>query len=144
MQYDFRSIYATILEKWFCLEKNVVDSLFPPNVNTTLQSLPLLKAGACTGITPPPVTGGNATISNYPNPFTRSTTIKFSTDGGYTLIQVFDTLGRLMSVPVDTNYPVAGIYTVTLDTDSFAPGVYYARLQNGVHQYVRAMMKVKS
>ncbi|HQX74362.1 MAG TPA: DUF1501 domain-containing protein, partial [Chitinophagaceae bacterium] len=29
MQYDFRSIYATLLEKWFCLEKTVVDSLFP-------------------------------------------------------------------------------------------------------------------
>ncbi len=144
MQYDFRSIYATILEKWFCLEKNVVDSLFPPNVNITLQSLPLLKAGACKGITPPPVSVGNATISNYPNPFTRSTTIKFSTEGGYTLIQIFDTLGRLMNVPVDTNYPLAGIYTVNLDTEAFAPGVYYARLQNGVHQYVRAMMKVKS
>ena len=95
------------------------------------------------GLTPPPVSVGNAAISNYPNPFTRSTTIKFSSEGGYTLIQIFDTLGRLMSVPVDANYPVAGTFTINLDTDAFAPGVYYARLQNGVHQFVRAMMKVK-
>lgn len=143
MQYDFRSIYATILEKWFCLEKNVVESLFPPNVNTTLQSLPILKAGACSGVTPPPVPVTDAMITNYPNPFTTKTTLKFRTEGGYTLIQVFDTLGRLVKVPVDTNYPVAGIYTVGLDTDGLPPGVYYARLQNGVNQYVRAMMKVK-
>ncbi len=143
MQYDFRSVYATILEKWFCLEKNVVDSLFPPNVNTTLQSLPLLKAGACSGVTPPPSPVMDTTISNYPNPFTSKTTLKFSTEGGYTLIQVFDTLGRLMRVPVDTSYAAAGIYTVSMDTETFPPGIYYARLQNGVHQYVRAMMKVR-
>ena len=40
MQYDFRSVYSTILEKWFCLNRTVVDSLNPPNINTQLQSLP--------------------------------------------------------------------------------------------------------
>lgn len=143
MQYDFRSIYATLLEKWFCLEKSVVDSLFPPNVNITLQSLPILKAGACSGVTPPPAPVTNPMISNYPNPFDKQTTLRFSTEGGYTLIQIFDTLGRLVKVPVDTTYSAAGVYTVNLDTDGFAPGVYYARLQNGVNQFVRAMLKVR-
>lgn len=142
MQYDFRSIYATLLEKWFCLEKTVVDSLFPPNVNTQLQSLPLIKGGVCSGITPPPVTPTDALITNAPNPFTSSTTIEFTTAGGHTLIQVFDTLGRLVRVPVDREY-AAGTYRIDFNAEGLPTGIYYARLQNGVTQQVRAMLKVR-
>lgn len=143
MQYDFRSIYATILEKWFCLDKTIVDSLFPPNINAQLQSLPLFKAGACSGITPPPPDPTDVIITNYPNPFTTSTTIKFKTEGGHTLIQIIDTLGRVIKVPVDRDYAAAGTYTVSFDSEGLPTGVYYARFQNGVTQQVRAMLKVR-
>ena len=142
MQYDFRSVYSTLLEKWFCLEKSVVDSLFPPGVNTQLQSLPLLKAGACSGVTPPPTSQLNIAIRNKPNPFVHHTTIEFKTKGGHTLIQIMDTLGRVVAVLVDRDY-TAGTYTVDFDGEALPPGVYYARLQNGVDQFVRAMLKVR-
>jgi uncharacterized protein (DUF1501 family) len=142
MQYDFRSIYSTLLEKWFCLDKTVVDSLFPPNINNQLQSLPLIKAGVCTGVTPPPATTGDYMITNSPNPFTSSTTIKFKTEGGHTLIQVMDTLGRMLKTLVDKEY-TAGTYTVDFNSEGLPMGVYYARFQNGVNQFVRAMLKVR-
>ncbi len=142
MQYDFRSIYATLLEKWFCLEKTVVDSLFPPDINNQLQSLPLIKAGACSGITPPPPQPTDLTIINYPNPFTSSTTIKFTTEGGHTFIQVIDTLGRVLKVLVDREY-TAGTYTTEFNSEGLPTGIYYARFQNGMNQQVRAMMKVR-
>lgn len=142
MQYDFRSIYATLLEKWFCLDKSVVDSLFPPNVNSQLQSLPLIKTGVCNGVTPPAPAPIEAMITNYPNPFQTNTTIKFRTPGGHVLIQIMDTLGRLLMNLVDREY-AAGTYTVPFDSEPLPPGVYYARFQNGVTQHVRAMMKVR-
>jgi hypothetical protein len=142
MQYDFRSIYATILEKWFCLDKAVVQSLFPQDVNTQLQTLPLLKASACTGVTPPPVSTSDLQITNFPNPFTSKTTIQFSTAGGHTLIQIFDTLGRLVKILTDKEY-VAGTYRLDFDSDLLPTGLYYARLQNGITQQVRAMVKVR-
>ncbi|MBL7730655.1 MAG: DUF1501 domain-containing protein [Chitinophagaceae bacterium] len=143
MQYDFRSVYATLLEKWFCLEKSVVDSLFPPGINATLQSLPLIRAGACSGVTPPPVQdNGDVLITNYPNPFTNSTEIKFKTNGGHTMVQIIDTLGRLIKTPVDAEY-TAGTYTIPFNAEGLPTGVYYARFQNGVTQQVRAMMKVR-
>src|SRR5258705_632425 len=87
MQYDFRSIYSTILEKWICLDKTVVDGLYPPNINSQLQSLPLFKNGlTCNGATQPPVTDDRIIYSG-PNPFTNSTKITFKTEGGHTLIQ---------------------------------------------------------
>ena len=142
MQYDFRSIYATVLEKWFCLDKSVVQSLFPQSVNTQLQTLPLLKAGACSGVTPPPIPITDLLITNFPNPFTSKTTIQFTTAGGHTLIQIFDTLGRLVKILTDREY-AAGTYRLDFDSDLLPTGLYYARLQNGITQQVRAMMKVR-
>jgi uncharacterized protein (DUF1501 family) len=145
MQYDFRSIYATLLEKWFCLDKTVVDSLFPPNINAQLQSLPLIKAGVCSGVTPPPSVRplpDGVLIQNRENPFTTTTKIIFKTAGGHTMIQVMDTLGRLITTLAEADY-LPGEYSVTFNAEGFPPGVYYARLQNGAVQQVRAMLKVR-
>ncbi len=142
MQYDFRSVYATLLEKWFCLEKTTVDSLFPPGINTQLQSLPLLKQGVCSGANPPPANTGKL-IWNYPHPFSSSTEIHFKTQGGHTLVQVFDTLGRLIATLVEKDYTAATTDKITFQAEGLATGIYYARLQNGVTQSVWPMLKVR-
>jgi Protein of unknown function (DUF1501) len=80
MQYDFRSIYATLLEKWFCIPNATVQNLFPQNLNGTLQDLPLVKNGACTNAVPN--LSSSSLITNYPNPFASKTTIQFTTEGG--------------------------------------------------------------
>ncbi len=141
MQYDFRSVYATLLEKWFCLPKNVVQGLFPTGVNTTLQDLPLIKEGSCT--TNDINNSGNTDITNYPNPFTSSTKIQFTVDAGPTLIQIIDTLGRVVAAPLEKDYAVAGTYNISWDAEGFPNGIYYARLQNGSTQQVRPMLKVR-
>ncbi len=144
MQYDFRSVYSTILEKWFCLDKTVVAGLYPPNINTQLQSLPLFKSGlVCNAVTPPPDPTFDAIITNYPNPFTESTTIKFRTEGGHTLIQIIDTLGRVIKTLLERDYTNAATETVTFNSGGLPTGVYYARFQNGVVQKVRPMLKVR-
>jgi uncharacterized protein (DUF1501 family) len=143
MQYDFRSIYSTILEKWFCLDKTVVDGLYPPNINAQLQSLPLFKSGiSCNGVTPPPV-ADERVIFNSPNPFTNSTRITFRTAGGHTLVQVFDTLGRLIANLLEKDYPGAMTDYITFNTEGLPTGIYYARLQNGTLQKVWPMLKVR-
>ncbi len=144
MQYDFRSIYATLLEKWFCLDKTVVETLFPPNINTQLQSLPLIKAGVCNGIAPPPpASTTDKLIWNYPDAFTSSTEIYFKTQGGHTLVQVFDTLGRLVANLLEKDYTGSMTDKVTFNAEILPTGIYYARLQNGVTQRVWPMRKVR-
>jgi uncharacterized protein (DUF1501 family) len=141
MQYDFRSIYSTLLEKWFCLDNATVQGLFPPNVNAQLQDLPLIKAGVCT--TAGQNNSGKSLISNYPNPFTSKTTIEFSSEGGHTLIQIIDNSGRLLLDLLEKDYPAATRQTITFDASHLPNGVYYARLQNGATQQVRPMLKVR-
>lgn len=142
MQYDFRSVYSTLLEKWFCLSKTTVQALFPPGVNGQLQDLPLINGNTCK-IPAPPSPSGSSLITNYPNPFTDKTTIKFSTDGGHTLLQIIDTAGRLLFNLLEKDYPVASNETIVFDASQLPSGVYYARLQNGAKQQVRPMLKVR-
>ncbi len=141
MQYDFRSIYATLLEKWFCLPKDVVAGLFPPNINSTLQDLPLIEANSCTGSEVN--NSGNSLITNYPNPFTTKTKIQFTIEAGHVLIQIMDTLGRVVAMPLEKDYTATGTYSLTWDAETMPNGIYYARLQNGATQQVRPMLKVR-
>ncbi|MCY7292802.1 MAG: DUF1501 domain-containing protein [Ferruginibacter sp.] len=143
MQYDFRSIYSTLLEKWFCIPKATVKNLFPQNINNTLQELPLIKNGSCTNASPN--TSGSSLITNFPNPFTNNTTIEFTTEGGHTLIQIMDSTGRLIANLLEKDFPV-GVklkQIITFNASHLSSGIYYARLQNGATQQVRAMMKVR-
>jgi uncharacterized protein (DUF1501 family) len=140
MQYDFRSIYASILEKWFCVPATTIQTILFQN----FQSLNVVSDVLCrtTGVGDPNQSAGEELVTNYPNPFTETTTIKFKTKGGHTLIQIIDMLGRVIRTLTDKEY-IPGTYTLTFDSGPLPTGVYYARLQNGPIQQVRSMLKVR-
>jgi uncharacterized protein (DUF1501 family) len=139
MQYDFRSVYASVLQDWFCASSTTLQSVLLKN----FQALPLVQAGACaTGIDDLNRNAGETLVSSYPNPFTSSTTIRFTTKGGHTLIQVIDSSGRVVSNLTDQHY-APGKYTVTFNSFNLPAGVYYVRLQNGSIQQVKSMLKVR-
>ena len=102
------------------------------------QEIPLCKNNGCS--TNPPAVVGDELIVVHPNPFTASTNITFKSKGGHTLVQVIDTLGRVIRNLVDGDY-AAGSYTIPFEGYGLPAGVYYARLQNGSIQQVKAMLK---
>lgn len=136
MQYDFRSVYASLLENWLCVKNSDLQTIMLKN----FQNIPLVNSASCKNVNPN--TSGTNLITNYPNPFTSSTTISFKTEGGHTLIQIMDTLGRVLSTPFEQE-ALPGTYSITFNSDALPSGVYYARLQNGAIQQVRIMMKAK-
>jgi hypothetical protein len=136
-QYDFRSVYASLLQNWFCADNTMLQSVMLRN----FQQLPVVKGSACSKVNPA-ILDGERLIMNYPNPFTDRTSITFRTEGGHTLVQVMDTLGRVVAVLTDRDY-AAGSYTMTFDSGRLPPGVYYARLQNEMLTQVKAMLKVR-
>lgn len=138
-QYDFRSVYASILQKWFCVPNDTLQTILFQN----FQTLDIVKDNDCTGKVDPNQDAGKEIITNYPNPFTESTTIKYYTTGGHTLVQIIDMLGRVIKTPVDQDYRIAGSYTTTFNSGNLPCGVYYARLQVGPVQQVRPMLKVR-
>jgi len=136
-QYDFRSVYASILQKWFCVDSTDLQSILFKN----FQSLNIVKNVGC-NITS--TATDVSIISVYPNPFADKDTvsIQFHTNGGHTSIQLIDALGRVVATPVDADM-LAGDYTQQLKSDGLPSGVYYIRLQNGSHQEVKSIAKVR-
>ncbi len=136
MQYDFRSVYATVLRDWFCVDPTDVSTMLYKNY----QYLPIMETTACTvPVIKQPDLGDNL-LKVTPNPFTAKATITFKTAGGNTVLQIFDTTGRLVAAPVNADY-TAGTYTVDYSGQSLPAGVYYVRMQNGVTQQVKTMIK---
>lgn len=141
MQYDFRSVYATLLKHWLCVKPSDLNTILLKN----FQDLGLIQpAASCmpVGIHEANQAAGINLISNYPNPFVASTTITYTTDGGYTMIQIFDMMGREIKTLVDAEMK-AGTYTAWFDATGLPPGNYYARLQNDATQQVRHMAIVR-
>ena len=138
MQYDFRSIYSSILKDWFCVDSTSLNAIMLQN----FQNLPIVNSPSCiTAAHDLNVAAGKKLISNYPNPFSSSTTIDFETAGGHTMVQIYDVEGQLIATPVDGEY-VEGKYKVYYNGGYLPAGVYYARLQNGAISQVRTILKV--
>lgn len=135
MQFDYRSVYASVLKQWFCVPE--------PDLQTIMlnqfQELPVINSDCITGIINPEEAEKNVSISNSPNPFGQSTYIRFRTNGGKTVIQVFDMMGRMIKTPVDADM-AAGEYTQYLENENWPSGNYYLRIQNGPFVKVWSMM----
>jgi hypothetical protein len=140
-QYDFRSVYATVLEKWFCVKQPAIDSLLLKNY----QSLPLIKGGPCgleEDIDNNNDLSDGLTLKMSPNPYSGSGSIQFSTMGGYTMIQQIDAMGRVVKVHTRQSYD-AGVYTLNVNDDALGSGTYFLRLQNGSLQKVIRIIKAR-
>jgi hypothetical protein len=78
-------------------------------------------------------------LTNYPNPFQQSTTLSYQTEGGYALIQIFSTEGKLIKTLLDKEV-TPGNHKITFENEGYAPGIYYARLQSNNQQVTRTMI----
>jgi hypothetical protein len=140
MQYDFRSVYATLLQDWFCVPSSDLNSILLNNY----QTLPLVNNTDCTATALREIdqAAGNSLLNIYPNPFMSSTNINFTTNGGHTLIQAFDCEGQLIKTLVDKEM-AAGNYKVGFENEGYPTGNYYIRLQNRAVQQVKAAIIVR-
>ncbi|GAB4494947.1 MAG: DUF1501 domain-containing protein [Saprospiraceae bacterium] len=122
MQHDFRSVYASVLQDWFGIAnpESILNNQFPilPIFKSASSSTTLLEKS-------------RIEVSNFPNPFHRSTTFTFTIDGGKVMIFLMDMNGRVLQTIAEGNYP-AGTHQVTFNRNDLKPGNYfYAIKVNG-------------
>jgi uncharacterized protein (DUF1501 family) len=140
MQYDFRSIYATLLQDWFCMPKQEVSNVLFKD----FQKLNILTANCNTPVATHEanVAAGENLITIYPNPCVDSTTVQFESFGGNCMMQLFDNQGHLIqNLALGTYEP--GQYSSGVDLTELPAGMYYIRYQNESLQQVKAVMKVR-
>lgn len=139
MQYDFRSVYASVLKDWFCLDQNDVDTV----LLDTYQNLSLVDPGGCinTSVRDANHAAGISLLDVFPSPFTDLVSIRFTTNGDRTLVQVFGENGQVVRTLYNGQF-APGEQTLQADLSDLPSGAYYCRVQNGMQQQVKAVIKM--
>jgi uncharacterized protein (DUF1501 family) len=140
-QYDFRSVYATVLERWFCVKQPLLDTLLLDHY----QSLPLIDGGPC-GLSESIDENNDKSdallLKVWPNPYSDRATIQFSTTGGFTMIQQINAMGQVVKMITKQDYQ-PGTYTISVYDESLPVGQYFFRLQNKSYQKVVNVIKTR-
>lgn len=140
MQYDFRSVYASVLKDWFCVPQAEIDQI----LLDFYQPLTLVDPSGCLdiGIHELNQGSGRSLLEIAPNPFTETTNVRFTSEGGRAILQVFNEEGQVVQVLINRDM-AAGTHTVACDLGDMPTGIYYCRLQNLGAQQVKSMLKVR-
>lgn len=82
-------------------------------------------------------------MQNYPNPFNPSTTIRFNLPlTGFITLKIFDVTGKEVTDLVNGQLE-AGMHSVVFNSENFATGVYYYRLESMGNVEVKKMLLIK-
>lgn len=137
MQNDYRSIYAAVLADWFQLDSTSMTDVLLQNFTI----LPIFRKTTDVGMISGANQGSEALGQNFPNPFIKSTTLPFATEGGEVTIQLFDTNGRLVRILLQQNMS-RGQHSITIDRAGLTAGVYFARLTAPKEKATRRLLVV--
>jgi uncharacterized protein (DUF1501 family) len=141
MQYDFRSVYASVLSQWFGVNPTELSAVLLRD----FQQLPIIKAGVAVSVADGPGLPTEYRLyENYPNPFNPATTISYDLPGDAEVtLKVYDMLGREITTLVDQSQG-AGHHSVQFAPSSgLSSGAYIYRIQAGSFQDRKKMMFVK-
>ena len=125
MQFDFRSVYTSILQDWFQVTPGTLSQLF----GRSFPYVPVLRPGALLA-TAGAVEAANFTV--YPNPVARDghTTVAYDSAGGHVQIVLLDTMGREVRRAADQVLP-RGAQLLPIDLSGLAAGAYYCQVREG-------------
>ncbi|GAA4391342.1 DUF1501 domain-containing protein [Hymenobacter koreensis] len=123
MQFDFRSIYASVLQDWFAVPAATLTALF----GRSFAYVPVLRPGVVSGT----ATAADLNVpgfSVYPNPVRERATVAFEAGGGHVQVVIYDHVGREVRRLVDRVLP-RGKQALPFETAGLAAGTYYCHVQ---------------
>lgn len=134
MQYDFRSVYSTILQDWFCVDKQTTQSL----LFRDFGKLELLTSSGPTSVLDE-LTTASLHMMITPNPSIDTAYVHFAVPEGPATIAVFDARGQqLMEHQVIQRS--TGSMSVQLDVSSLPVGQYYVRVSFAAGADIRPLV----
>jgi hypothetical protein len=135
MQFDYRSVYYSLLKDWFCLSNSQLESVFGGAAKTAkyaAQYHDLFKAGSVTANAEDLYIAERTDLlmDVFPNPVEQSGTIPFNTSGGVVTLEIFDLEGRKVRTVMEKQL-AAGHHEVPLEKQDLRSGLYFLRMRNG-------------
>ncbi|NNF58016.1 MAG: DUF1501 domain-containing protein, partial [Rhodothermaceae bacterium] len=120
---DFRSIYKTILNRWFGLPQAQADAI----LGGTFSMLDFVANPVSAEPTAPP--SSFVLEAPYPNPFQGAAMVAYALDRpGHVALTAYDVRGRQVARLVDGAH-TAGRHTVRFDGTALPSGTYLLRLE---------------
>jgi uncharacterized protein (DUF1501 family) len=132
MQYDYRSVYASLLQDWLGVGSTDLAKVMLKDFPVLpLVSTPVLPRG--------PMARGDGLEPNFPNPFRGATTLRWRVAAADRVrLRIFDMRGQLVRTVVD-EFLAAGGYTRTFASAGMPPGAYVCRLEVGARGFQRTL-----
>lgn len=135
MQYDFRSIYASLLIDWFKVDKDDVKQVLFKD----FQHLPIVEGCQLTDVEVEELV---IDASLFPNPASNYATVKFESKGGRVSLALFDLIGSTLKVIVDKKLS-SGIQEISIDVSDLPNGAYFLRLAEDSRQKTLKLVVAK-
>lgn len=117
MEFDFRDVYASILDQWFGVDQTEIQTMFEHTV--TFYNV----LGACNLGLGEESGEEKVTSLIYPNPAINNTTIRFDALNEWVKIEAYDMLGSRVGIYHDDNLK-AGEHNIPMDISDLAIGQY--------------------
>lgn len=134
MQFDFRSIYASLLKDWFEVNDNDLKNIMLGE----FQHLNIIKTSDLSvGETYNP-----KDFVIYPNPMNGSGNLRFVTESANTRISIFNARAQEVKVIFD-GQTISSTKEINFQTNGLTSGNYHIRLQTGNKQIIKQIQIVK-
>lgn len=134
---DYRSLYATLLDRWFGVPGADVDRLLGGSFRR-LDVLPSTGTAAGAPAAPAPI----SLSPPAPNPVTDRAVFRYRAPAGAPVrLTLFDATGRRVGVLHDG--PADAEASLTLDGTALAPGLYVVQMEAGGHRVRRSFVRVR-
>lgn len=139
MQYDFRSVYSSILKDWFCLSDSVRQKILFKD----FQTLPIIQKGcSTTSIDAFNENQNSLKVIASPNPMISYSDITINASQGITQIHLIDPQGRFVK-KIFHGKLSEGTHTFRLENENFLPGNYYIFVQQNKAQTTEPLIIVQ-
>ena len=131
-QYDFRQLYASVMEQWFGLDTSRRNTVLFEDYST----VEIIGNGVIQplGVTP------ETTLIAYPNPMNGVATIRFEGDGSSTLIELVDLKGQKLK-EIYRGTARSGRNTLSFSSEDLASGRYFITLRSEKKKEVFGVIK---
>ncbi len=136
MQYDFRSVYGSVLMDWFEVAESEVKSLLFDD----FQYIPILQPCTVTSTEALSSSAEELQASCFPNPFENVTTIRFTSKAEWVKVSIYNALGIEIKVLASGKFP-SGTHEVRFEAHDLPSGNYYFRIQTERGQKTKGVVK---
>ncbi len=134
MQFDFRSIYYSLLKDWFEVEDKDLDNIMLGK-HQHLNIIQKSQSSVESTYTP-------KDFDVFPNPMNGSGNLKFKAEAGMTFISIYNNRGQEVK-KVFEGQTISSNKELSFETNGLNSGSYHIRVQTGNKQIVRPIQIVK-